>query len=384
MGYIYLGDPTVATARPVRRKQTLEQSMSIIRGDEPEVTKDDFKAQLLRALNWYNTNWEEKDYRKSAEAYVLKQMKMKDAAYALSKATFLEIKPIGVLGRLIMREQHVDLDYLQKLFESVEQLKKKYTKPKPVAAVQQPQRVVAAPATVQERITESARALIGDVEGALDEYATVGTDFSMKSFLVGNQVSGVVAKKIGEFYATRLAEIEEAIGGADPQLKEGYSNYTKRGLRQFAEFLRQLIADCNQQVVSAKAQRKPRARKAKPASVIVKKMEYKKEDSDLSIKSVSAEKIIGATELWVYNTATRKLIVFYGADNGYLGVSGKSITNYDIEKSAVKTLRDPEAFFKGLSSTGKRAMANAWKGIRARESKPRARINEEMVLLAAN
>ena len=92
----------------------------------------------------------------------------------------------------------------------------------------------------------------------------------------------------------------------------------------------------------------------------------------------------GYSDLFLYNTANRKLIVFYGADGGFLGVSGMSITNYDVEKSSVKTLRDPAKFFKGLSSTGKRAMANAWKAIRAKESKPRARINEEMILLAAN
>jgi hypothetical protein len=167
-------------------------------------------------------------------------------------------------------------------------------------------------------------------------------------------------------------------------LKEGYSQYTRRGLKQFADFVRQIVVDCNQHAVSTKAARKPRARKAKPASVIVKKLSYMKEYPELNLKSISAEKIIGATELWVYNTATRKLIVYYGADNGYLGVSGTSITNYDVEKSSVKTIRNPEQFFKALSSTGKRAINNAWKSIRAKTSKPRSRINGDMILLAAN
>lgn len=370
----------MATSKTPRRKPSLEKSMAVLRGNEPAVTEDNFKEDFTRALNWYNSNWEERDYRSAADAYI-KHAKMKDYAYALSKASFLEVRPIAVVGRLILNEQHVDLHYVEKLFTELETLKRVYVKVKPKVDVA----VAAAPTvSVQDRILEAAHTAAGDVEGAIDDYLTSGTEFSMKSLLIGKQISGVVAKKIGSIFEPRLQELEEAIEGKCPQLKEAYSHYTKRGLKQYAEFMRQIIADCNQQVVSAKAQRKPRARKVKPASVVVKKMTYMKEFAPLNLTSVSAEKIIGASELWVYNTETRKLIVYYGADGGYLGVSGMSIVNYDIVKSEVKTLRKPEEFFKGLTSTGKRAMANAWKSIKAKTSSPRARINEEMILLAAN
>lgn len=374
---------TSNTAKRVKRRLTVDQSMAIIKGNEPKVSKDNFKSDLIGALNWYNANWEEKEYRAAAEAYVVKHMKMKDAAYALSKADFLEVRSIGSLGRLIMREQYMDLDYVQRLFERIEALKQKYIKPKAAPVVVKDGAVVPV-LSIQERIVQTARDLAGDVEGAIDDYLTDGTEFSMKNFLLSRQVSGVVAKKIGEFYKPLLAELEEAIEGKCPQLKEGYSHYTKRGLKAYAEFIRQIVVDCTQQAVSAKAQRKPRARKAKPASVIVKKMVYMREFPELKLKSITADKIIGATELWVYNTANRKLIWYKAADANCLGVSGMSITNYDVEGSEVKTLRDPAKFFKDLSSTGKRAMASAWKGIRAKTSKPRARINDEMILLAAN
>jgi len=349
-----------------RRKQSIETSMAIIRGIEPITTKESFKADLIKALNWYNANWEEKDYRSSAEKYMTKVAKVKDTTYLLSKASFSDIRPIGVIGRLVMRDQYVDLNTLESLLVSIEKLQVKYARPKPAAVtIQSTGQTI----SVQDRINESARVAAGEVEGAIDDYLINGTEFSMKSFLLSKQVSGVVAKKIGAMFEGVLAELDEAIAGKDVQLKEGYGQYTKRG---------------NQQAVSAKAQRKPRARKAKPASVVAKNMVYMKEFPELKLKSITADKIIGASELWVYNTANRKLIVYYGADNGYLGVSGMSVTNYDVEKSSVKTLRDPEKFFKGLASTGKRAMANAWKAVKAKASSPRARINEDMILLAAN
>lgn len=371
----------MATTKTPRRK-SIEQSMAIINGREPLVTKENYKEELGRALNWYNFNWEEKDYRKSAEQYVIRHLKMKDASYALSKAQFLEVRSIGVIGRLVEREQHVDLDTLQNIFTRLEELKKKYIKPR-AAPTKATGAAIPTP-SIQERILDSARNLAGDVEGAIDEYLVNGTEFSMKAFLLGNQVSGVVAKKIGSFFEGRVKELDEAISGKDPQLKEGYSNYTKRGLKQYADFMRQIVADCNQQVVSAKVQRKPKARKVKPPAQLVKKMVYMKEFTPLKLKSIPAEKIVGASELWVYNTESRKLIVYYGADGGFLSVSGMSITNYDVTKSEVKTLRKPEDFFKGLTTMGKRAMANAWKAVKAKTSSPRARINEEMVLLAAN
>ena len=373
----------MAAAKP-RRKQSIEKSLAIITGSsgEPEVTQSRYKEQLGRALNWYNFNWEEKDYRKAAEHYILKHLKMKDASYALSKAQAIEIRAIGVIGRLVERGQYVDLDTLENIFARLDAIKTKYVKPQAVSITRAT--VVAPTMSIQDRILDAARTLAGEVDGAIDDYLLNGTEFSMKAFLLGKQVSGVVAKKIGSFYTLQLKELEEAIAGKDAQLVEGYSHYTKRGLKNFAEFIRQIVADCNQQVVSAKAQRKPRARKTKPASVIVKKMSYMREFAELGLKSITADKIIGATELWVYNTSTRKMIRYTAVDDGYLGVSGMSITNYDINKSEVKTLRDPAKFFKDLSSTGKRAMASAWKGIRAKTSKPRARINDEMILLAAN
>ena len=40
---------------------------------------------------------------------------------------------------------------------------------------------------------------------------------------------------------------------------------------------------------------------------LVAKMQYKKEDTKLELKSIDPAEIIYAEELWVYNTKTRKL-----------------------------------------------------------------------------
>jgi hypothetical protein len=317
---------------------------------------------------------------------------MKDALSAINKATAREVRIVGVVGRLVARSQYVDSEVLERVLTRIEELKNKYSVPfkewiSPVdprsQGVVPKEKVVAPTISIQQRILDSARKFASDVEGAIDEYLVNKTPFSMKTFLLANQVSGAVAKKISEFYAPQAAELEEALLGTDPQLKEGYSHMSKRELKAFAGFMRQIVNDCDQQIVSAKAS-KPRVTRTKSPSVIAKKVVYLKDFEPLKLKSVTPDKIVGANELWLYNTVSRKLIVFYGADGGQLTVSGMSVANYDVAKSESKTIRKPEEFFKGLSSMGKRAMANAWKSINSKPTSPRPRINSDMIILAAN
>lgn len=365
-----------------RARKSLEQSMTIITGgSEPVINPDSYRESLLRAINWYNANREEKDFRSYAEYYIKHSPHLKRYASVITKASFLEIKSIGIVGRLVRRDQHVGIDLIAKVLSQLEDIHAKYGQ----APAERVMRVTnpAAP-SIQDRLNEIARTHCAEVDGQIDQFICEGSaDFSMKSYLVSAGVPGAIAKKIGAFYAKQLAVLEEAYAGKDAQLKEGYSNIPRIRLRKLIEFVRQLVQDCTQQVVSAKAQRKPRARKVKSPTVLAAKIKPMKEYPQLKLKSIEPAKIVGADELWVYTPESRKLTVFRGSD-GPLSVSGMSVTNYDIERSATKTLRKPEEFFKGLSSYGKRAMANAWKALRAKESKPRGRINDGMILIAAN
>lgn len=370
-------------ATVLRKRKSLEQSVhTLTGGHEPVVTKDGYKGQLIRAMNWYNCFRDEKHFRVYIEHYVKNSPSLKHYAYAVSKASFLEIKSISVVAHLIERGQHIDIKETLRVLEELEIIGKKYKKVH--ITTKQAVGVPTTAPSIQERILDSARTHASEVDGQLDIYVQQkGNDFSMKSYLLGNQVSSVVAKKIGEMYKKQVNELEDAVNGKDPQLKEGYSNFSKVQLRKFLELVRQIVADCNQQVVTAKSLRKPKARKVKPASVVAAKMKPMKEFAPLKLKSIEPAKIIGSDELWVYVPATRKLTLYRGAHGGPLGVSGMSVTSYDIEKSETKTLRKPEEFFKGLN-LGKRAMANAWKAITSKGAKPRARINDGMILLAAN
>lgn len=362
-----------------KRKKSLEESLGQIRGYEPAIRPDHYKADLSRALNWYNANWEEKDYRHAAESY-LKKMDLKQFSYAVSKAGFLEMRSIGAIGRLIVRGQHVELNHVERLMVDLDALDQKYQKPA-TSSPSSPTRTM----SVQDNIQQAMHTHAAEFDNAIDEYVqTKATSFVAKTYLQTNKVSGVVAKEIGRFYKRTIEELTQAYQGKDADLKQAYQFLTRVEMRRLVGFVQSIIDDCTQQVVSAKVQRAPRLRKAKPASVVVKKVKYLKSFPELKLTSIDPAKILGASELWVYNPTKRKLTVYRAADAAGLGVSGTTLNNFDVKTSETKSIRKPPEFFKSLSSFGKRAMQLAWKSINAKTSTPRPRINEEMLFLAAN
>lgn len=361
-------------------KAKREKVQAIIRGSagEPQVTREKYREQLLRAINWYNANTEEKDLRAYAEHYV-KSIKALVYLHGVSKASFLEIKSVGILGRLHARGQYLDLNEVEKLTVTLEQLKSKYTKPKPSTIIAPTGPVV----SVQERIAEAASRYAADVDHEIDMFCVnKQSSFSMTKYILANGISGAVSKKIGEKYKRLAAELDQAVNTKDPDLKQGYRHFTKPSLKAFYEFVRSIVSACTQVTTSSYVTRKPKTTKSKPVSAgSIKPLKHY---PPLNLTSINPDKIIGAEELWTFNPETRKLTWFKCNTPQTLSVKGSSVINFDPVNSVVKTLRKPEEFFKNLTSKGKRAMANAWKKIKAKEASPRGRINEDTLLIAVN
>jgi len=131
----------------------------------------------------------------------------------------------------------------------------------------------------------------------------------------------------------------------------------------------------------AKVNRAPRAKKAVPAEKLVAKLKYKKTDEPLKLVSINPADIIGTSELWIFNTKTRKLGRYVAAEFNTLGVKGTSITGFDEFKSVQKTLRKPEEKLKEFKAANKVALRKFLDEINATDTKMNGRINEETVLL---
>ena len=188
-------------------------------------------------------------------------------------------------------------------------------------------------------------------------------------------------KHISEWFKKRRIEFDEVLHTDDPQIKEGYSNFTKPQLKKLIAWCDQVITDCTKISGEAVKSRKPRKRKTKSAEQLIAKLNYAKDFAELKLVSVDPKTIIGASSLWVYNIKTRKLGVYYALDASGLNIKGSTIQNFAESKSVSKTLRKPAVTVNEVLKAGKVALRNILTDIRAAETALTGRINADTILL---
>jgi len=194
-------------------------------------------------------------------------------------------------------------------------------------------------------------------------------------------IKGAHTKYIIPVYQKKLEEIEETIKGKDQQLVEGYSFLSKKELKEYASLLKRIIDDCARIAHTAKLTRAPRKKKAKPVDKIIEKLQFKKEDNEYKAASINPVDIIGAVQLWVFNTKTRKLGCYNAADSGGLSVKGTTLINFNETTSVQKTVRKPEVVLPATMKAGKIALRKTLPDISAVEQVLTGRINSDIILL---
>ena len=241
--------------------------------------------------------------------------------------------------------------------------------------------------TIQERVKEAAYRMTDEIEDAIDSFQTDPENFDPKAFkmlnlLKGKEVKAAHARLIKGFYERDLNELLElASGKADEQLKEGYSHRSKKQIKNLIAFYQEIMMACDMLAQEAKVNRAPRKTKAVSKDKIVAKLKYMKTNEPLKLVSVNPVDIIGAGELWIFNTKTRKLGRYVASEFNTLNVKGTTITNFDEFKSVQKTIRKPEEKLKEFKAAGKIALRKFMDDINATDTKMNGRINEDTILL---
>jgi hypothetical protein len=159
--------------------------------------------------------------------------------------------------------------------------------------------------------------------------------------------------------------------------------YKAADFKRMFNFIDKILADIEQYRDVKKATKKARVKKAPSKEKLTARLNYLKEDKTLKLVSINPADIIGASELWLYNTKTRKLGKYVAAAYQTLTVKGTSIVNYDTDKSVSKTLRKPDEKLKEFKSAGKVVLRKFLEDIKATETKLNGRISNDIVLLKA-
>lgn len=369
---------TASEKRAQKRREAAakaEQVFGTGRGStEPTIKPLDYTISMMRALNYYNSAYENKDKRKWFMSYVGKKSEEFDSL------SDWEFRSVGTLIRLKQRDQPLsdkDLKFIDDKIEELRQKAKgeqKFSALKGAPKEKEPKAVV----SIQDRIAEAASGHIGEINGLIDDFITNDVEIDVGAYLKANDVSPQVSKLIPAAFTKTIDELNEVLEGNDKQLVEGYSNIKKTKLKKLIKSLEAISDACAQQVVSAKAARKPRVKKEKAPAVVAKNVKYMKDFAELKLTSEKPEKIIGASEVWVYNTKYKKIQVYRSL--GTLGIKGTTILNYDVASSGAKTMRKPEQVT-GFVGMTKRTLAGEFKALKTKESAVNGRINEDCIIL---
>jgi len=237
--------------------------------------------------------------------------------------------------------------------------------------------------TIQERLNEKLSEFIGELEGRFDEVIlNQATNGKVFEFLKTENVPGALVTKIRNHFQDRSDQLTVIQASTDPDHKESYKHYKAADWRRIQTWLASLMTDCDSYGQVKKAVRKTRTPKSLSKDKIVAKLKYQVEDKVLKLVSIKPVEIIGATELWCYDTKTRKL-GRYIADShaGSLSVKGTSIIGFDTVTSVSKTLRKPAEQLKLFIKATKPQLRKFMDSVTTTETKLSGRINDQVLLL---
>jgi len=339
-------------------------------GDEPELRGQLSDSQLGKALNWYNAMCSTSEYKEYTRDYLKSLKRDREAKQVMRVPDQYFPTTIGSISRLLSRGCTVQ-DSTMSFFES--KLKEALSR---VIEIEKPETPVEK-VSIQDRMKERANDIIGDIEEIIDS----GVEFSLYDHLQKNQIPAMYATKIIDHYRPWLEELCEAHEGKCDQLKEAYKHLTKKQLEARVLFINSLIEDAERYGDVTKKLRAPRKPRAVSAEKKLKNFIYMKESNEYKIASISPDKVLGAQELWTFNTKYKLLTVFRARGPAGLDVKRTTIIGYDESTTMTKRCgRKPEYFVDKVLNGGKlvlRKLMDEAKG----DAPLAARINEHTILL---
>lgn len=351
-------------------------------GDEPtwvgvKVTDEDYNMKKSHALSWASSMFDPATFKKITLEYMT----------GTKKYDFLKELPdycfIGAIGpQAWLRMNKAPLTEESETFfkNSLEKLKEKYERTKE-----------------EEKLElETAQTLSGELSSEqkskleyfslyikLDNMISkdqIDAD-AVYDFLRSRNPSQVALRYLLDHYKSNVSESDDY--ESHNKLKgvaKKFNHQLRTGSAHIVGVVEKVLNNVRAENKLNKM-RKPRKRKIKPAQMQVKNLKFKENDSSLKLVSIPPITVIAAPTLITFNTKTRKVSIFYAKNTDGLSVKGTSILNYDTGRSKQKTLRKPEEMLEHLTGTSLIRFEKVFEGIKAKQSQPTGRINEDTMLL---
>jgi len=341
---------------------------------EPKVNHINFNSQgynesFIRGINWYTMEKDVKDARSYLRQYIKANypQKLKDFDNVVDSKI---INTYGWIARLTLMGATLSPNHIERLEIFIKSLlveKIVIKKPKEVQAQQKK--------SVYDYTQEKASEYIGELEGILDEDTT---DFNLLNDLKAKNVPQPYVTHIHTWAKSKLGEFIKVY--ESKELQDGYG-WSKNKAKNLAKFIAAMIEDLNKYSSFRKANRKPKPKKEKLPAAQIKNLKYKIKDEELNIQSVSPLEIVGASQVWLYNTKTKKLSVYKTESSAGIQVKGTTLQNYEPELSCTKTLRKPVETLAALSKAGKVQLRKFIDELSTKPQEVNGRVNTDMLII---
>ena len=352
-----------------------------------KMSQEEFDHFLRKSFFYYNYFYAQKDLKKHMVKWMQENKYSKADVSAFIRSSDRAI-PMTAYGLLMSHRQGMpfrekELTYFKQQIDNA--ITAADSEPEDSATGTKPAEVTAPikVPTIQDRLNEKTSEHLAHFEGLYDEVVTGGTvDPKAYDYFVANNVPQGQLGKFQDYADTQRMYLTAAIDKLDEQFVEAYKHYRAADFKRHFAFLDAIQTAVDQYRQVKKATKKARVKRAPSKEKVASKLKYMKEEKTLKLVSVNPVDIIGAQELWCYNTKTRKLYK-YIADSltGPLGIKGTSITNFDTAKSVGKTLRKPDEKLKEFAKASKVQLRKFLDEIKATETVGNGRINLDMILL---
>lgn len=345
------------------------------------ISPENFEKKLMETLNHYNYFYDYKDTFKWAEDWVkanrtkTELKHFKNASQMRFSATAGRLAKIVTNGATLSSKHH---DFMIKHIEAAIQEGKKATSSEK-SEEEGPKR------TPADILKEKTSDFIARIEETLDTFNTK-TYVDWDQYSVYNELKSAdaaynTAKAVAEYYGPLKEELTELVVKKTADLVEGYSKMSIAKRKQYLKIVEAIIADAEKFMQSKKAVRKTRVKKVASVGQQVSRMKYLPESKEYKVTSSDPTSIVGAAEVYLFNTKYRRLTYLVSSSSSGFQVKGTTIQNIDIEASYTKTLRKPEEFFTAFMKATKAKARNLAETLATKKAAVNGRTSEDTLIL---
>jgi len=175
-------------------------------------------------------------------------------------------------------------------------------------------------------------------------------------------------------------EIELLLTKKDDQLTESYKFMKPARQKILLAFLIDIRDDIKRYMLNKKATRKTRAPTIMTADRQVSKIKYAKESIEYKIQSIDPVSIIGASQLYTFNTKYRMLTEYLTSSPKGFEMKGTTLQNFNASSKSIR-LRKPEDVLPDIQCKPVSRINTIWKGLTTKQSIPNGRINGDTILI---